>query len=602
MNRLERQILNLPVIALTIISNLALLHAQSGERIFQQICSGCHREGANDAPSPATLRSLPASTILAALSTGKMAAIGRTLSDTSREAVAMYLGTAGTESIPKSAFCVGRPEAEPNAPSWNGWGLDLVNSRFQPAKGGRLARADVEKLKLKWAFGFPGVTTAFGTPAIYGGHVLVGSADGTTYSLNAKTGCIQWLYKATDGVRTGALISDDGQTAYISDLHAWVHAVNLESGAVLWKMHVDDHPQASITGTPKLYRGRLYVPVSGGEEEVAAGTANFVCCKFRGSLVALEAKDGTQVWKSYTIGEPAKMTGKTVDGFEIWGPSGASIWSSPTIDEHSKLIYVTTGVNYTQPHTGGSDAVFALDLDSGHIVWTKQLLTGDVYNFGCVTEKKANCPANPGKNIDIGVPPMLAQAGINKRMLVIAAKSGMAYGLNPDANGQIVWQTRISNGGPQGGVIWGASMDHEKSYFSISDWNPAEPQAGGGVVAVQIATGKMVWRTPAPKPSCLATPGCSAAQPGATTLVPGVVFAGSLDGNLRAYDAGTGKIIWEFNTLRDFATVNGIKAHGGSMNGTGPSIADGMVYANAGYSRFPVMAGNVFLAFSVDGK
>ena len=236
------------------------------------------------------------------------------------------------------------------------------------------------------------------------------------------------------------------------------------------------------------------------------------------------------------------------------------------------------------------------------MLWSQQLLPGDVYNFGCTTEAKLNCPKDPGKNWDFGAPPMLKSLGGGRRILVMGGKSGIVFGVDPDKQGEVIWQTKISDGGGQGGVIWGASSDDKYAYFSISDWNPAKADAGGGVVALEIATGKKAWLTPAPKPACVATKGCSAAQPGATSLIPGAVFAGSLDGHLRAYDSSTGSIIWDFDTMQDFKAVNGVKARGGSINGTGPTIAGGMVYANAGYSRFPVMAGNVLLAFSVDGK
>jgi len=578
------------------------VQAQEGEKVFQTICSKCHRDGAPDAPAPSTLRSLPWQTILTALESGKMTAIGGTLSGEQRNAVAKYLGTAGAEVIPQSAHCSGAAPAMKGAPGWTSWGIDASNSRFQSAKAAGLSSADVPKLKLKWAFGFPGVTTAFGTPTVYGGRLFVGSADGTVYSLNAQTGCIYWMYKANDGVRTAITISGDGQTAYFGDLHAYAHAVNANTGVPLWKVHVEEHPEASITGTPRLEAGRLYVPVSGGEEEVAAGNPTFVCCKFRGSLVALDAKTGKQIWKSYTIPEEAKLAGKTANGTEVWGPAGASIWSPPTVDAPKHAVYFGTGVNYTQPVTNTSDAVVALDLNTGEKLWAQQLLSGDVFNFGCNTEQKLNCPQDAGKNLDIGSSPMLKSLGGGKRLLVVAAKSGMAYGLDPDKQGKIVWQTRIGNGGGQGGVIWGGSSDDKVAYYSISDWNPGKPEAGGGVVAVEVASGKILWTTPAPKPACLGTTGCSAAQPGATSLIPGAVFAGSLDGHLRGYDTASGKIIWDFDTLQDFVTVNGIKARGGAINGTGPTIVGGMLYANAGYSRFPVMAGNVFLAFSVDGK
>ena len=531
-----------------------------------------------------------------------MTAIGGTLSPADRTSVAKFLGTAGAEAIPQSAHCSGTPPSVKNAPSWNGYGVDAANSRFQPARAAGIAGEDVPRLKLKWAFGFPGVTTSFGAPTVYGGRVFIGSADGTVYALDAQSGCIYWMYKAVDGVRTGAVISDDGQTAYISDLHAWVHAVNTGTGALLWKAHMDEHPLAAITGTPKLAAGRLYVPLTGGDEEVSAGNPTFVCCKFRGSLVALDAKTGKQIWKSYTIPEPAILQGKSPNGTEVWGPAGASIWSSPTVDQRRGAIYFGTGVNYTQPATGTSDAVIALDLKTGKMLWSQQVFPRDVYNFGCLTPEKLNCPADPGKNVDIGSAPMLKSLGGSRSILVVAAKSGVAYGIDPDQKGKVVWETRIGSGGPQGGVIWGGSSDDKTAYYSISDWNPMNGESGGGVTALDFATGKRLWNTPPPKPACLATPGCSAAQPGATALMPGAVFASSLDGHIRAYDTTSGRIVWDFDTAQDFQAVDGVQARGGSMSGTGPSIAGGVVYASAGYSRFPVMSGNVILAFSVDGK
>jgi polyvinyl alcohol dehydrogenase (cytochrome) len=369
-----------------------------------------------------------------------------------------------------------------------------------------------------------------------------------------------------------------------------------------WKAHVEEHPSATITGTPKLEAGRLYVPVSGGEEEVSAGNPAFVCCKFRGSLVALDAETGKQVWKTYTIAEPAKMTGKTAAGTERWGPSGVSIWMSPTLDLQRRAIYVGTGVNFTDPPTKTSDAILALDMDSGRILWSRQFIPDDRYNFGCMSDKQGNCPENPGKDMDFGAPPMLRSFDAGHRALIAGQKSGMVHALDPDQQGKVLWETRIGQGGGQGGVLWGAASDERLAYFSLSDWDPTKPEAGGGMFALDLATGKKIWSTPAPKPACIGVTGCSAAQPGAPTVIAGAVFAGSLDGHLRAYDTRTGSIILDVDTLHDFKTVNGIQARGGSMNGTGPTIAGGILYSNSGYSRIPSMPGNVLLAFSVDGK
>jgi len=581
----------------------ATASAQDGAELFRNNCSTCHRSGSpTQAPLPETLRSLPSQTILAALETGKMRSQGSQLSSAQRTVVAKYLGTSeNAEVIPASASCSASLKPAANAASWNGWGGDAGNTRFQTAKAAGLTREDVPKLKLKWAFGFPGVATAFAAPSVFGGKVFVGSADGTVYSLDAQSGCVYWTYKAAEGVRTAILVENNGRAAYFGDLQGNMYAVNANTGALLWKTRADEHLYAEITGTPKLENGRLYVPVSGGAEQVAAGNPSYECCTFRGSLVALDAANGKQIWKTYTISEPAKPTGKTAAGTSKWGPSGVALWSSPTVDVARKAIYVSTGVNYSDPATSASDAVLALDLETGRLLWSRQLLPDDVFNFGCNTDQ-ANCPQTRGKDFDIGTPPILRPLGGGRSLLIVGAKSGMLYALDPGNHGKIVWSSRIGAGGPQGGIMWGAAADDRFTYVALSDWDPGKAEAGGGVFGVEIATGKTAWSTPAPKPACLGTPGCSAAQPSPVSAIPGVVFAGSLDGHLRAYDSAAGGIVWDFDTLQQFPTVNGIKAHGGSINGSGPIVAGGMLFCNSGYARLPVMPGNVMLAFSVEGK
>ncbi len=593
--------------SLQVLASLLLAYgsglAQDGAELFRNDCSTCHRSGSpTQAPLPETLRHLPPQAILAALETGKMRSQGSQLNTAQRNAVAKYLGTSeNAEVIPPSATCSASIKTTHNAASWNGWGADPGNTRFQTAKASGLTREDVPKLKLKWAFGFPGVATAFASPSVFGGRVFVGSADGTVYSLNAQTGCIYWTFKAAEGVRTAILIANNGQAAYFGDLQGDMYAVNAATGAFLWKTRVDDHLYAEITGTPKLENGRLYVPVSGGAEQVAAGNPAYECCTFRGSLVALDAASGKQIWKSYTVSEPAKPTGKTASGTSKWGPSGVALWSSPTVDLRRKAIYVSTGVNYSDPATSASDAVLAFDMTSGHMLWSRQLLPDDVFNFGCNTDQ-ANCPQTRGKDFDVGAPPILRPLEGGRDLLIVGAKSGMLYALAPEHQGKIVWSSRIGAGGPQGGIMWGAASDNRLAYMALSDWDPGNPEAGGGVFGVDISTGKTKWSTPAPKPACLGTPGCSAAQPGPVSAIPGVVFAGSLDGHLRAYDGAIGGIIWDFDTLHLFPTVNGIHAQGGSINGSGPVVAGGMLFCNSGYARLPVMPGNVLLAFGVGDK
>ncbi|PYS52405.1 MAG: hypothetical protein DMG13_16275 [Acidobacteria bacterium] len=492
-----------------------------------------------------------------------------------------------------------------NASRWNGWGVDAANTRFQDARTAGLTRETVSKLKLKWAFGFAGATEASTQPTVFGGRVFVGIRDGTVYSLDARTGCVYWVYKAAVAVRTPIVIDDSGLIAYFGDMQANMYAVTTNTGELKWKTRVGDHPYASIVGAAKLASNRLIVPVSGGNEEAAAAFLDYVCCKFRGSVVALDAETGQQVWRTYTIADAAKLTGRTAAETEVWGPSGAGVWSSPTLDFERRAIYVSTGVNYSDPPTPTSDAVLALDMDSGRLLWAAQFTSKDRFNFACFAARplnQDNCPPAPGPNSGIGMSPILRKLA-GSRILIVGDKSGVIHALDPDAQGKTVWQTRISRGGVMGGILWGAASDDTGlAYFPISDWDAANPAAGGTVVALRIASGEKLWSTPAPKPTCVGAAGCSAAQAGPATAIPGAVFVGSFDGHLRAYANADGAVIWDFDTLQEFHTVNGINARGGSLNRSGPTVAGGMVYASSGYSQMPAIPGNVLLAFSVDGQ
>jgi polyvinyl alcohol dehydrogenase (cytochrome) len=500
--------------------------------------------------------------------------------------------------IAQSVRCATNRAAS-NGPDWNGW-ADAENTRFQSGRQAGLTAQTTPRLKLKWAFGYPGVTTAFGTPTIFDGKLFVGAADGSVYSLDARTGCVYWTYAAAAGVRTSPVIGNG--SVYFGDLRGNVYALNAGTGALVWRVRPDEHPMAVITGSPKLHSGRLYVPVSGRDESMAASNPSYECCTFRGSVISLDAATGRTVWKGFTVLDTPKVTGQNKVGARTWGPSGAAIWSSPTLDVQNNAIYVGTGVNYSNPATATSDAIVAFDLDSGRMLWTRQFTTGDSYNFACVGNDKTNCPSDPIIDFDLGNSGILRSLGGGKRILVASDKAGMVYGLDPDREGVVLWKQKIAAGGLQGGIMWGGASDEQGvAYFSISDFTAGKPEAGGGLVALRLATGDKVWTTPAPRPACLGVTGCSAAQPAPVTVIPGVAFLGSWDGHIRAYETRTGKIIWDFDSLQDFQTVNGVKARGGSINSMGPVIAGGVLYIGSGYGG-SAMPGNVLLAFSVDGK
>jgi len=569
--------------------------------IFTKECAVCHRADSDSkAPLPDALRQMSKASILAALESGRMKWQGRLLSKKQREAVADYLASPSLSASYKvTGSCPRDLDPPPNPPVWTGWGADPHNTRFQPANSAALTIDQVKTLKLKWAFGYPGASATYGQPTAFAGKLFVGSEDGTVYALDAATGCTWWTFKAQATVKTAVSIGNNGQSAIFGDTNGNIYSVAVADGTQIWKAHPENHPAARITGSPLLVGLRLYVPVSSGEEGAAADP-KYPCCTFRGSVVALDVATGKQIWQSYTILQTPQPTRKGPSGVQFFGPSGAAVWSSPTADLKRRIIYVATGNNYSDPATQTSDAILAVNMDTGKLLWSRQFTANDLWNIGCVAEQKDNCPDSRGDDFDFGAPPLLSRSPSGKDVLLVAQKSGFVYGLDPDQRGKTLWQKRLGHGGPLGGIQWGGTADERYAYYPLSDWDDSDPHAGGGLFALKLETGEQAWYAAPPNPTCLGQFGCSAAQMAPPTTIPGVVFAGSLDGHLRAYDATNGIVIWDFDTARDFPTVDGVPAHGGSLNGAGATVVSGMVYVNAGYNN--AMGGNVLLAFTPDRK
>ncbi|MFN7996211.1 MAG: PQQ-binding-like beta-propeller repeat protein [Bryobacteraceae bacterium] len=602
----------------------AAAYSQDGAAAYKEHCAQCHDKGVQRAPQLGALKALSPESILEALTSGKMAEQGKSLTTSERRAVAMFVsGKAfGTTEAANQGACSGTtpPLEDPlTGPHWNGWGVGPSNDRFQPAAMAGLTAAQAPRLKLKWAFGYAGVLRASGQPTVAAGRVFVGSEQGRVYALDATSGCTSWSFKADANVRTAMSIGRLGQkwALYFGDQRAQAYAVDAATGSLIWKVRVEAHPAAVITGAPALYRGRLYVPFS-SYEEVTGANPKYECCKFRGGVTALDAESGKQIWRSYTIPEEPRPVRKNKQGTQLWGPSGAGVWSSPTIDPKKHVIYVTTGDSYSDPAANTSDAFVAFDMETGKMLWSRQLTSGDAFNVGCPNGD--NCPESKGPDYDFGCSPALVDLPNGKRALIAGQKSGMVHALDPDQQGEVLWQKRVGQGGSLGGVQWGVAADRRNVYVALSDFKIAymgtarpganrtvfgtfaspDSKAGGGTFALDLATGERAWYT-AP-PGCGDKPGCSPAQSAAVTAVDGVVFSGSLDGHLRAYSSADGKILWDVDTARDYETVNGVPGKGGSIDGPGPVIAGGTLYVNSGYGFFGGMPGNVLLAFTVDGK
>jgi polyvinyl alcohol dehydrogenase (cytochrome) len=495
----------------------------------------------------------------------------------------------GAAQTPNSCPSTSPSASLASSPSWNGWGADAGNTRFQPAAAAQLSTADVPRLKLKWAFGFPGARAVSGQPAVVAGRAFVSADTGDVYALDAATGCVYWSFHADAAVRSSVTVERPApglpDAVFFGDARASVYALDVVHGTQLWKVHVDDHPLARITGGVRFFEGRVYVPVASSEEG-AGGNPAYECCSSRGSVVALDAKTGTQVWKTYTIPDSPKPTTTNAAGTQLRGPSGAGVWSSPTIDARRRALYVGTGNAYSAPAAPTTDAIVAMALDSGKILWSAQGTANDVWLSVCINNATITC----GPDQDFGSPPILRTLQDGASLLVAGQKSGNVWAYDPDKKGAVVWRTPLVDNTTEfgGKIVWGGAADEQNAYFGLGP---------GGIAAVRLHDGQRQWFASLPPAASLSRPG----QDGALTVIPGAVISGGWDGVLRMLAASDGRTLWEYNTARDFETVNHVAAHGGSMGAPGPVVAGGLLLVPTGYVGVRNGApGNALLAFSVE--
>ena len=595
--------------------------APDAEQLYKQYCQQCHEGQVARAPHREVMSRLPANLVLHSLSVGKMRMQGWVRTIAERRALSEWITGKKIKETDETVggFCEDAPgefSVADGAPQWNGWGVDNTNSRFQSAENAGIPVDQVPQLKVKWVFGLP-MDFRASQPTVVGGRVFVGSLQGRIYSLDAKTGCLYWSVKTDGGVRSTMVVDSLPGTnppryvVYVGDASANMYALDARTGKQLWKVDVDDHPLATITGTPKTLGNRLYVSTT-ALEELAGADPSYECCTFRGKMMALNRFNGKLVWRAYTL-DAAQPVRKNAIGVQLWGPSGASIWSSPALDPERNRMYVTTGDNYSDPASLTSDAVVAFDLRTGKFLWSKQFTAGDAWNVGCEQTDDTNCPQARGPDLDFASSPILRILPDGRRVILAGQKSGVMHAIDPDRKGEILWQQRVGKGGLIGGIQWGSAADAKQVYVALSDIGVTtvpdsdigfdttlDSSVGGGMFAYDIETGERKWYIP--PPGCGDRKQCSPAQSAAVSAMPGVVFSGSIDGHLRGYATNSGEVMWDYNADQEYESTNGVKTRGGSFDGPGPTIVDGMVYVNSGYGFQGGMGGNALIAFSVDGE
>ena len=555
--------------------------APDAEQLYKQYCQQCHEGQVARAPHREVMSRLPANLVLHSLSVGKMRMQGWVRTIAERRALSEWITGKKIKETDETVggFCEDAPgefSVADGAPQWNGWGVDNTNSRFQSAENAGIPADQVPQLKVKWVFGLP-MDFRASQPTVVGGRVFVGSLQGRIYSLDAKTGCLYWSVKTDGGVRSTMVVDSLPGTnppryvVYVGDASANMYALDARTGKQLWKVDVDDHPLATITGTPKTLGNRLYVSTT-ALEELAGADPSYECCTFRGKMMALNRFNGKLVWRGYTL-DAAQPIRKNAIGVQLWGPSGASIWSSPALDPERNSMYVTTGDNYSDPASLTSDAVVAFDLRTGEFLWSKQFTAGDAWNVGCEQTDDTNCPQARGPDLDFASSPILRILPDGRRVILAGQKSGVMHAIDPDRKGEILWQQRVGKGGLIGGIQWGSAADAKQVYVALSDIGVTtvpdsdigfdttlDSSVGGGMFAYDIETGERKWYIP--PPGCGDRKQCSPAQSAAVSAMPGVVFSGSIDGHLRGYATNSGEVMWDYNADQEYESTNGVKTRG----------------------------------------
>lgn len=597
-----------------------------GQAVYRTYCAACHdHPDETRAPTKATLSAMSYQVLSFALTRGKMQAQAAALTDETREQLITYLTgktSETTDAWSAAMMCeaAGRPLDLKAAPTIATFGFDARNTRTLTAKQAGLTRAKLAKLELAWAIAFPDVTMIRAQGAVVGDHLFLPVAEASAlYAFNLKDPahpCIDWVYRAAEPLRTSAaygVVADGRPVLAFSGQDSTLHVVDARTGKALWTKNVAGYSYSLTTGTPRVLKDRIIVPVSQFEIMVAADN-KLTCCTNHGFVLSLDPATGAQQWRYDTMpdAQPVRDRG---DGRMLWGPSGAPIWNSPVVDEKRGLIFFGTGESNSPPAHPNTDALIAIRLADGKQAWSHQATPDDIFNVGCGPDPgpgKFNCVKRPEtvyRDVDFGASLILGHLKSGRDVLFAGQKSGSVWALDPDT-GKVLWRRDIGTGEPNGGIHWGIAFTGDTVIVPVAQigrqlpgGEPIDPKLQPGLYGVDAATGEIRWHYSA-TPDCAngrdkKAPRCTRmfGFSGAPTVIDGAVVQGSLDGILRVIDARTGAQLWRYDTLRDFDALNGVPGHGGSIDAASIVGVNGLVLAGSGYGMFGQAPGNVLLAF-----
>lgn len=599
-----------------------------GGALYEQHCHACHSAPETKAPALSAMQRMPFTRVASTLEFGMMMQQAAHLRDDERLAIAKYLTSQATEVRDEwmaSRQCAAAQLLEVDVGAEDNWGFGKGNRRALET-GADIGSADIDDLELKWALAIPGATEMRSQPVASAGHLFVGTANGNLLALDQETGCIHWRFAADSSIRSSLNLdatSDGVPTLFFADALGTVYAVTADDGRLRWKTSLRWFPVTVISGSLAFHEDRLFVPVSTFETALA-GLDSYPCCRSHGGVAAIDANSGEVTWEYHSTPKAMKV-GTTSAGTDVWGPSGAAVWTTPAIDAERGVIYIGTAQNMSPPATHNSDSVIALDMKTGEVGWVFQGLAGDVWNVACHTGG-ANCPENNGPDFDFGGAITLAQDVAGRDIVVAGQKSGHVYALDPDIKGKVIWQQRLSMGTSQGGVHWGVAVSGDTVWAAVAD--PPRDREGyvpnPGIFALDLADGSIRWSLPvrrdcrfepadAPRVGLVAMrdaadfdpwPDCSFfyGHSAAPLYANGIVYAGALDGRLRIVDADSGNLLRVIETNRAYETINDVEGHGGAIDLGGVVVDGSKLFIYSGYGMFGQMPGNVLLAYAAREK
>jgi polyvinyl alcohol dehydrogenase (cytochrome) len=557
---------------------------------------------------------------------GKMQPMAAHLSKQERGLIAIYLaGSAPPETWLEDHRCTADPGPDATEYATN-WGLGNKNRRYVPPQMTTIDRDNVAGLELAWSLAFPKVSDMRSQPAIIGDTLYFGDKTGKLYALDRHSGCVRRHTEVLSGIRSAitAITLNNGRKLLVfADSMASIYAVDPENLDVLWQTEARVYETSVITGSISYHDDRLFVPVSSYEVAVS-GSPSHICCKSHGGVIALDASDGSELWKWHATPD-ATLQGQNADGADLYGPSGASVWTTPAIDASRNRIYFGTGENLSHPATDTSDAIIALDMDSGEVAWKFQGTENDVWNAACLNGG-ANCPENPGGDFDFGASVIIADRPGGGEVLLAGQKSGEVFALDPDNNGAVLWRQRVSQGTTNGGIHWGMALSGQRLVVPVADPERShrpDYTPRPGLYALDLASGEQLWEQPVErgcdipesarpkiglesmrsgnKPDLAEMYRCSFyyGLSAAATVTSELALSAGLDGKVRAYDLGSGDILWQADTATPITATNGISGHGGAIDVGGQVLAGDWLYVQSGYSMFGQLPGNVLLAYRI---